>query len=169
MHSDRDKALTKTTQTEVCFGCHKDTKMKVSKRYRHPILEGKVACSDCHNPHGSAGPSMLVRDNVVDTCYQCHAEKRGPFLWQHQPVTENCSTCHNPHGTTVASMLKWRQPFLCQQCHEATSHRGGIPNFVRSGNNGIANTVARGCVNCHANIHGSNNPTNSASSRSFRR
>ncbi len=170
IHTDHDKVRDKFTQTEVCFTCHKTQRVDVRKPSRHPILEGKMSCSNCHNPHGSAGPKMMVRENVNDTCYQCHAEKRGPFLWIHPPVAEDCSLCHNPHGTTTASMLKWRVPFLCQQCHEATSHRGNIPTqFTGSGTSGAGITLARGCVNCHTNIHGGNNPQNNAASRTFRR
>ena len=66
----------------------------------YPLNANRHAeCPDCHNSHGTAGEKMLVRDNVNDTCYTCHMEKRGPFVRGHQPVTENCSTCHNPHGT----------------------------------------------------------------------
>ena len=168
IHAERDPARNKETQAEVCFACHKEQRIQITKPSRHPVLEGKVACSDCHNPHGSAGPKLMVRDTVNDTCFQCHMEKRGPFLWNHQPVTEDCSICHNPHGTTVASMLKWRPPFLCQQCHEPAGHRGAIPSFATGTTTGRGVTMARGCVNCHTNIHGSNNPVNSASQQ-FRR
>jgi hypothetical protein len=29
----------------------------------------------------------------------CHAEKRGPFLWEHAPSVENCANCHEAHGS----------------------------------------------------------------------
>jgi predicted CXXCH cytochrome family protein len=99
-------------------------------------------------------------------------EKRGPNIWNHQPVTEDCTICHNPHGTTVNKMLKVRVPFLCQQCHEPTSHRGQIPQVglpgTGGGGTGSANVLmARGCLNCHTNIHGGNSPTDSSRSRAF--
>lgn len=170
-NNGHDKVRERKTQTEVCFTCHKTQRIQVSRPSRHPVLEGKVICSDCHNPHGSAGGSNLVRDTVNDTCFKCHTEKRGPFIWNHQPVTENCALCHDPHGTTVANLLKWRAPFLCQQCHEpGTSHRGAAPGFSTQAGTETGQRVlfARGCVNCHTNIHGSNNPQNSSGSRSFR-
>lgn len=170
IHTAQDKVRDKLTQSEVCYTCHKEQRAQMNRPSRHPVKEGKVACSDCHNPHGSAGVKMLVRDTVVDTCYTCHMEKRGPFIWNHQPVSEDCSICHNPHGTTTASLLKSRPPFLCQQCHEAVSHRGNIPNLTTAGGtSGIGITLARGCLNCHTNIHGGSNPVNNAASRSFRR
>ena len=113
---------------------------------------------------------MLVRDNVNDTCYQCHTEKRGPFVRTHQPVQEDCSICHNPHGTTNDNLLKQRSPFLCQQCHEPTSHRGSLASTTGSaGGSTGANLLARGCLNCHTNIHGTNNPANISNERTLRR
>lgn len=165
-----DKVRERKTQAQVCFTCHKTQRIQVTKVSHHPILEGKVVCSDCHNPHGSAGPFMLARDTVNDTCYKCHAEKRGPFIWNHEPVTENCAICHNPHGTNIANLLRYRSPFLCQECHEpGGSHRGGVPGFgVDTGSTAGNNILfARGCVNCHTNIHGSNNPQNSSRARAF--
>lgn len=167
VHAANDKARDKLTQTEVCFSCHKDKRAEASRPSRHPIAEGKVACSDCHNPHGGAGEKMLVRDNVNDTCYTCHMEKRGPFVRTHQPVQENCAICHNPHGTTTPNLLKQRSPFLCEQCHEASTHQGNVASLT--GTSTSANTLARGCLNCHTNIHGTNNPANTSNNRTFRR
>jgi DmsE family decaheme c-type cytochrome len=174
VHAQHDKARDKETQTEVCFACHKQQRVEVNRPSRHPIKEGKVACSDCHNPHGTAGEKMLVRDNVNDTCYSCHMEKRGPFVRTHQPVQENCAICHNPHGTTNPNLLRTRPPFLCQQCHEPTGHRGQIPSATSITGTPTAQLpqaviMARGCVNCHTNIHGSNHPINDTTERAFRR
>ncbi|MGH8764945.1 MAG: cystathionine beta-synthase, partial [Burkholderiales bacterium] len=65
-----------------------------------------------------------------------------------------------------------RAPLLCQECHEPTSHRGGIPGFAPgtgTGSRQTGITLARSCLNCHTNIHGTNNPTNSSNQRTFRR
>lgn len=171
VHTQHDKVLAKSTQPEVCMSCHKDHRANLNKPSRHPVKEGKVACSDCHNPHGAAGPTLLVRDNVNDTCYSCHMEKRGPFVWGHEPVREDCSICHNPHGTTTPNLLKARPPFLCQQCHEGTSHRGNMATMTTGaiGTGSGANAQARGCLNCHTQIHGTNNPVNNSHARSLRR
>ena len=82
-----------------------------------PIGEGKIVCSDCHNPHGSFTEAMLRTDTINDTCYKCHAEKRGPFLFEHEPVRENCLNCHDPHGSVNEYMLKESRPRLCFECH----------------------------------------------------
>ncbi len=168
VHAAHDNVRDKRTQPEVCFSCHKKQRAEVNRPSHHPVLEGKVSCSDCHNPHGSVGPKLMKRDNVVNTCYQCHAEKRGPFVHNHAPVSEDCTICHNPHGTVAESMLKVRPPFLCHQCH--TPHGGFIPQIKGSqvsppaNSNGIGKgttnlTQGRGCLNCHTEVHGSNNPS----------
>jgi DmsE family decaheme c-type cytochrome len=167
VHIAHDRTRDRLTQAETCFACHTEQRAQVNRPSRHPVREGKVVCSDCHNPHGSPGPFNLVRDNVNDTCYACHMEKRGPFVRTHQPVQENCAICHNPHGTTQPNLLKARAPFLCQQCHEPTSHRGNVARLTGTGTS--ANALARGCLNCHTNIHGTNNPANISNERTFRR
>ena len=165
IHVARDKVRNKLTQPDVCFTCHKEQRTQVNKPSHHPIMEGKVACSDCHNAHGSTGPKLLKRNSVVETCYDCHMEKRGPFVHNHQPVNEDCSICHNPHGTTAESLLKTRAPFLCNSCHSsphgvfqpsaASTRPSGVPLW----SSGSVNTQGRACNNCHTQVHGSNNPS----------
>jgi DmsE family decaheme c-type cytochrome len=172
VHTGHDRVRDKRTQPEVCISCHKEQRVQLMRPSRHPILEGKVACSDCHDSHGSIGPTLMVRDTVNDTCYECHMDKRGPFLRAHQPVTENCAICHNPHGTIHSAMLKTRAPFLCQQCHEPTGHRGTAANLSPRPPNSTfgTNTLGRGCLNCHTSIHGTNNPLDDDdNTRTFRR
>ena len=171
VHAATDAVRVKLDQADVCFTCHTEQRMQVNRQSRHPVREGKVVCSSCHNPHGSAGEKSLVRDSINETCYTCHMEKRGPFVRTHQPVQENCTLCHNPHGSINDNLLKVRMPFLCQQCHEPTSHRGGVAGLTGTGGTsaGIGITLARGCANCHTNIHGSNNPRDTSNERTFRR
>ena len=164
IHSARDKVRDKRSQPEVCYTCHKEQRAQASRPSHHPVPEGKMSCSDCHNVHRAAGPKLLKRDSVVETCYTCHMEKRGPFVHNHEPVNDDCTTCHNPHGTTAESMLKVRPPFLCQQCH--TPHvpsqallKGQVPTPNSIGWNGASVTQGRACLNCHTQIHGSNNPS----------
>ena len=61
VHKPQDKVLSKVTQPEVCFNCHKEQRVDTKKISHHPILEGKVSCSDCHNPHGSSGPKLMKK------------------------------------------------------------------------------------------------------------
>ncbi|WP_235943839.1 DmsE family decaheme c-type cytochrome [Uliginosibacterium aquaticum] len=170
VHTPRDKVLTKQTQPEVCFSCHKEQRSQVNKFSHHPIVEGKMSCTSCHNVHDD-NPKLLTKSSTNDTCFTCHMEKRGPFVHNHQPVTEDCGICHQPHGTNSASLLKERVPFLCQDCHSHTSHPGqaaGLPT-APSRSTSAMGSVARGCLNCHTNIHGGNSTVNNATAGRFRR
>ncbi len=153
-------------QPQVCFQCHQDKRAQINKRSHHPVREGKVVCADCHNPHGTPGPSQLAQDTVNENCYECHQEKRGPFLWEHQPVREDCTNCHNPHGSNQPRMLTVRQPWLCQQCHGEAFHPGSLYDGNSVPPAGAAQQVlGRSCTNCHSVIHGSNHPSGSRFTR----
>lgn len=166
IHTEQDKVRNRITQAEVCFNCHKELRTLINRPSRHPVREGKVICSDCHNPHGSAGPSKMIRDSVNETCFTCHMEKRGPFVYNHPPAQENCAICHNPHGTTAPNLLRSRSPFLCQECHEPNTHQGSSGTLTGSY---ARNTLARGCLNCHTQVHGSNNHENVRNESMFQR
>jgi len=170
VHTGHDKVRDKQTQPEVCFTCHKEQRSQINRPVHHPIREGKMSCSDCHNVHGG-NPKQLKYSSVNEVCYTCHMEKRGPFLHNHQPVTENCAICHQPHGTVIASLLKQRPPYLCQECHSHTSHPGQVPGIPTgpATSTSFMGTIARGCPNCHVNIHGGNSTVNSATAGRFRR
>jgi DmsE family decaheme c-type cytochrome len=149
--------LKKVSVLETCGTCHAQRKAQ-AVRYSHmPIGEGKMECTSCHNPHGSANEKLLVASSVNETCYSCHADKRGPFLWEHAPVVENCANCHDAHGSNKEKMLKVARPRLCQQCHAGGTGHPIQPRLV--GRPSDAPFVFnRQCSNCHFNIHGSNHP-----------
>lgn len=147
--------LVKPTAIEVCSQCHQTRRAQLQRSSHMPLREGKISCSDCHNPHGTVTQAMLREDSVNENCFKCHAEKRGPFLWEHAPVTESCTNCHEPHGSTNPRLLKVRIPRLCQQCHIETRHPTN-PYDPRTGSRFVIN---RGCINCHQKIHGSNHPS----------
>ena len=164
IHVKKDPILVKATQPDICFSCHAEQRALTLQYSHHPIREGKIACSDCHNPHGSAGPKLLKEVRVTDLCYTCHADKRGPMLWEHQPVREDCTNCHNPHGSVNPRLLKQKVPFLCLDCHAATNDMGGIGVSRANVNPHGGNFYLfgdRSCLNCHSQIHGSNSPSGS--------
>ena len=163
VHQADDPVRNVATQVEVCGKCHQAERADMWKPYRHPLREGKMACTSCHEPHGSTAPASLVRASVVETCTTCHAEFRGPFLWEHQPVTEDCDLCHTPHGSSQPGLLKVRAPFLCQQCHEAEGHPS-MPNTPLGLAGGAPSAFLLGgaCLNCHSQVHGSNDPSGRA-------
>jgi DmsE family decaheme c-type cytochrome len=146
---------------ETCFQCHKVQRAQFQERSHMPLLEGKITCVDCHNPHGSTTAPLLKADSVNEVCYSCHADKRGPFLFEHAPVRENCLNCHSPHGSNFEALLTTPRPVLCQQCHSQDGHpaqlltRGNLP----MGPMPDPRLIATSCQTCHVNIHGSNDPS----------
>lgn len=155
-----DGQLKVENQIGLCAQCHRDKAAKLDRSGHMPVREGKMVCSTCHNVHGSANVRLLRAGySINESCTRCHAEKRGPFLWEHAAVRENCASCHDPHGSPNERMLITKQPFLCQRCHSATRHPGTLYDntVVRSSNR----IFSRSCVTCHANIHGSNHPSGS--------
>ncbi len=160
MHSERDPVLATATQADVCFDCHQQQRTQSMKPYAHPVRQGKMACTDCHNPHGDTTERLLAGNTVNGTCYECHAEFRGPYLWEHAPVTEDCNTCHNPHGSNQPGMLSMRAPLLCQSCHSQAGHPSlvqdarGLPENMPS-----SLLLGQSCLNCHDQVHGSNHPS----------
>ncbi|MGI9102506.1 MAG: DmsE family decaheme c-type cytochrome [Terriglobales bacterium] len=163
-----DVSGVKKSSTELCLDCHQMRKAQLQRSSHMPFREGKVSCTSCHNPHGTPNPAQLIQSTINENCYSCHAERRGPFLWSHQPVTENCDTCHEPHGSFNPQLLKARIPRLCQECHNEFAHGTGTIGYplgnVASSPGGPAmgypnKTFNRGCANCHSKIHGTNAPS----------
>ena len=70
------------------------------KRSSHPMRENQLLCRDCHDPHGGAGDALAIHATTNDTCFACHAEKRGPFLWEHPPAAEDCISATRRRGAT---------------------------------------------------------------------
>lgn len=138
-------------EPDTCFQCHKDRRAQMYRSSHMPLRQGKIVCSDCHNPHGSFTEALLRENSINDTCYKCHAEKRGPFLFEHLPVRENCDNCHNPHGSVNEYMLKVSRPRLCGECHT-------VGHGLTSGIN-VVQTFSRSCQNCHTEVHGTNDPS----------
>jgi len=138
-----------TAEPYVCYNCHKAQKAQGNLPSHHPIREGKMKCSDCHNPHG--GPmGMLRAESVNETCFRCHAEKVGPFTYDHPPVTEDCTICHSPHGSVNNNLLTQSEPFLCLKCHSGPHSRSGSLGNAKS----FAQYYTQ-CTSCHSQIHGS--------------
>jgi DmsE family decaheme c-type cytochrome len=80
---DRTPFFNKRAQTEVCGQCHLQRKAQLMRSSHMPLREGKLTCTDCHNPHGTPYPAQLIQSTINENCYTCHAERRGPFLWEH--------------------------------------------------------------------------------------
>src|SRR3990167_484926 len=104
---------------EACFACHSDKKAEFRLPHHHPVLEGKMSCTDCHSAHGEnvrPWTSTSLHD-VNEACFKCHKDQKGPFVWEHEVVREGCTTCHKVHGSIHEKMLISRDSNLCLRCH----------------------------------------------------
>lgn len=139
--------------TRKCLECHGEQRVALHQRSSHPMRDGQMECSSCHNPHGSSGEKLLRQASINEQCYQCHQNLRGPFLWEHSPVREDCLTCHKAHGSNYPQLLKARVAQLCVSCHQQGRHQTvpGVPNSIWVSN--------KACLNCHSQIHGTNHPS----------
>ena len=160
IHAETDTVRTMAGQNETCWSCHRDVAADALKRSAHPLRDGQLVCRDCHDPHGTDNDKLTVRATANETCHTCHAELRGPFLWEHPPVVEDCMLCHAPHGSNQPSLLHRRAPQLCQACHSSPGHRSlalgpdQLPPRPTS-----EFLLAKACLNCHTEVHGSNHPS----------
>jgi DmsE family decaheme c-type cytochrome len=148
VHHSTQEYLLVQRQTPLCFSCHAEQRADFQKPFRHRVDEGLIRCSDCHNAHGTLVARQLRTTPDQDAvCFKCHSDKRGPFIFEHEPVkVEGCTSCHYPHGSSNPRMLTAaRTNSLCLQCHAATDAIGHTQN-----------TRLQQCIACHSNIHGSN-------------
>ena len=125
MHTPKSDTahLKATNEIELCGTCHKVQAAKINRSVHMPLPEGKMQCSSCHEPHGSTNVRLLRVGNWInEACVSCHAEKRGPFLFEHAAGRESCITCHDPHGSSNDRLLVAKLPMLCQRCHIGTRH-----------------------------------------------
>ena len=157
-------------QTELCLSCHQAIRTKLMSQSRHPIREGRMSCSSCHETHGGGIKSVKSTERTNDLCLSCHSQYQGPWVFEHSPVEESCMTCHDPHGAIANNMLKQNEPFLCLQCHEMHFHAaragqatpylspsaGLISN--KNGVTGFMQAYNTRCTNCHFKVHGSDMP-----------
>lgn len=173
MH-EPDLVLTKSDEVEICVSCHVKQRSEILRASTHPLWAGKMNCTSCHGSHGGDGPKELTALTINENCYECHAEMRGPFLWEHEPTAENCDICHTPHGSNNPALLLRRPPQLCQMCHQSIAGGAeGLSHIRRyydfslteespgpSGSSGPARFIlGMSCANCHSQVHGTNHPS----------
>lgn len=151
----RPKRLAMAVQEpQACYKCHAKIYGRTQMPSHHPVLEGKMVCSDCHDPHGQA-QGNLKEETVNLLCYKCHAEKQGPFAYEHPPVTERCTICHEAHGTVSNKLLRQPPTFLCLRCH--SGHNNTQRNLEATP--ALKGEMFTDCTACHKEIHGSDRPS----------
>jgi DmsE family decaheme c-type cytochrome len=158
-HAQTKEFLLVKAQPELCYSCHLQQKSQFQMPFRHRVNEGLVQCSDCHNPHGTVAAKQVRTSATQDAvCFTCHADKQGPFVFEHEPVKiEGCSSCHIPHGGANPHMLRVSNVnLLCLQCHTnvtASAKAGGAPGTPSFHSQ---QTFFKSCTLCHSQVHGSN-------------
>ena len=157
-----DKSKIVRYSAENCFSCHTDKKVQFQLQYHHPVPEGQMACTDCHDIHstGRAVRSVTSLERQDEKCFKCHKEMKGPFVFEHDAMREGCQICHEPHGGVYNKLLVADDHALCLRCHwqsntnTATGNLGGVPHGTGAGNYYIG--TGEECVDHHRAPHGSN-------------
>jgi predicted CXXCH cytochrome family protein len=148
---------------DACFRCHLETRAQFQLPAHHPVIEGRMNCVQCHDPHGGdilkpAG-SGLAMARLNESCTECHREQTHPFVFEHPAVREGCTVCHNPHGSINRAMLNQADPNLCLRCHAQVQGMGVASGEIYIGQSPHAAYLRIGTcwsAGCHSAVHGSN-------------
>ncbi len=151
-----DALKIKRTGIDACKACHSETVNAAlgMNRVHWPVVD-RVACLNCHGPHATRAPKLLLADEKK-VCGSCHADalaRQERSLTKHQPVEDGmCSTCHAPHASNAVSLLAGKDlGEVCGQCHDwgkHSAHPSG-PKVADPRNRNLA----LDCSSCHRN-HG---------------
>lgn len=144
---------------EGCFRCHLEKSAEFSLPFHHPVKEGKLSCTACHDPHGADihKSKGLFLTRVNDTCASCHREQSRPHVFEHEALREGCTTCHNVHGSINAKMLTERDNNLCLKCHAqvALPNTSGITFIGKFDHTPFLRQGTCFSAGCHDAVHGS--------------
>jgi predicted CXXCH cytochrome family protein len=154
---------------ETCFQCHLEVRAQFQLPHHHPVLEGKMSCADCHNPHvgiaikgGGTNVQQVLKGGGLaflsrnETCFECHTQQRGPFVYEHEAVRQGCVVCHSPHGSVNQRLLNERNATLCLKCHFQEQK---VPGHIFIGDVDHSSFLQQGTcwsAGCHEEPHGSN-------------
>ncbi len=146
----------------VCLQCHLNIKAEFRLPHRHPVLEGKMSCNDCHNAHGDDvhNPKGKFVARVNETCASCHRKESRSRVFEHEAMREGCVTCHKVHGSINPRMLTERDNNLCLKCHAQIAASPGILTIGKMPHAGFGpNEFLRQgtchSAGCHTAVHGS--------------
>jgi DmsE family decaheme c-type cytochrome len=154
----RSPRLLSKAPTALCASCHQAQAASFrEKPFAHRLGRGGMECVSCHDPHGRSVRESVKRTASGDlACVNCHAEKRGPFVFEHvNGIAGDCLSCHEAHGSNNPKrLIRARVDQLCLECHSrlSSSTFGSQPPSFHN----LNLSRYRNCTTCHVAIHGSN-------------
>jgi predicted CXXCH cytochrome family protein len=136
-----------------------------------------ATCTNCHTSHGELPPadpgSSVHRDNVADTCGNCHYGIEETFKtsihWPGNGETDKplptCEDCHTSHTISRVDKANFRLSMMeqCGGCHEEEAETFFDTFHGKTSRLGLAGSAK--CYDCHG-THGILPPTNLASTLS---
>jgi len=165
IHPKAGERLVETRKPEAnaqCARCHATQRAEFERPHTHPLSQGAMTCTDCHNPHDAFGAAQKrVSFGNEPGCINCHTDLRGPFVYEHAPMRlEGCTACHQPHGSQNPRLLtRASVARVCLECHAglgaltgaAANAIGAVPPSFHD----ITSPTFQACTTCHRRIHGS--------------
>ena len=146
----------------ACFECHRSVEAQFHLPRHHPVLEQKMNCVQCHDPHGRdilKASGGLTLGRPAEACAPCHREQTRPFVFEHPALREGCTTCHDVHGSVNAKLLTQRDANLCLRCHAQVQGPSVARGQFYIGNVDHTVFLRMGTCwssGCHTAVHGSN-------------
>jgi len=96
-HGSRTPRLLHAANDRTCYRCHADVEGPFVFEHAGLVTE---SCARCHDPHGSVNRHLLIRQQVAQLCYECHAVTPSSHI---QPSFRDCTRCHvDIHGSNTS-------------------------------------------------------------------
>jgi len=149
--------LLRNAADPLCIACHPRIERSFERPFGHDVERAAMQCVSCHDPHAGTGERSLRLDRSGELpCFDCHAEKRGPFVFPHvSGIAGDCMSCHEPHGSSNPVALTRANVYqLCLECHSDLGD-GTLGSQPPSFHN-LRDPRYRECTTCHVAVHGSN-------------
>ena len=143
---------------QACLDCHTRQHGDFRLPQHHPVLEGRMNCVDCHDPHGreifkQADGLALARQD--QQCISCHRDQSRHFVFTHEAMQDGCTTCHQPHGSIHEKLLTQRDSHLCLRCHAQMQFESSALLIGKTDHQSFLQLGTCWTAGCHTAVHGS--------------